>query len=64
MATADPGVALAPLLADRQEGDPGPFDAEDPLGEEGAHLGVLVEVLAARIGVGADVEEDERPGLR
>ena len=60
----DPGIALALLLADRQQGDPRPLHAEDPLGEEGAHLGVLVEVLAARVGVGADVEEHERPRCR
>ncbi len=59
----DPGVALALLLADREERHPRVRDAQHPLGEEGAHVGVLVEVLGGRIGIGADVEEHERPGF-
>ena len=36
-------------------------DADDALGEDRAHPGVLDEVLGRRVGVGADVEEHERP---
>ena len=57
----DPGVALALLLADREQRHAWTFDAQDPLREQGAHVRVLVEVLGRRVGVGADVEEDERP---
>ena len=57
----DPGVALALLLADRQQRDAGPGHAQHPLGEDRAHLGVLGEVLGRRVGVGADVEQDHGP---
>ena len=56
----DAGVALALLLADREERDAGPLDAEGALGEQGAHVGVLGEVLRGRVGVRPDVEEHER----
>ena len=36
-------------------------DAQDALREDRAHPGVLGEVLGRRVGVGADVEEHERP---
>ena len=58
----DPGVALALLLADRQQCHARPGDAQDALGEDRAHLGVLDEVLRGRIRVGADVEQDHRAG--
>ncbi len=57
----DPRVALALLLADRQERHARPGDTEDPLGEDRAHLRVLDEVLRGRIGIGPDVEQDHRP---
>ena len=56
----DPGITLALLLADRQERHAWPGDAQDALGEDRAHLGVLDEVLRGRIGVRADVEQDHR----
>ena len=57
----DPGVALALLLADRQQRDARLRDAQHALGEDRAHPRVLDEVLGGRVGVGADVEEDHRP---
>ena len=60
----DAGVALALLLADRQQRDARPRDAQHPLGEDRAHPRVLGEVLGGRVGVGADVEQDHRPGVR
>ena len=56
----DAGVALALLLADRQERDARLGDPQHALGEDRAHPRVLDEVLGRRIGVGADVEEDHR----
>ena len=56
----DPGVALALLLADRQQRDAGPVDAQHALGEDRAHLRVLGQVLGRRVRVGADVEQHER----
>ena len=58
----DPGVALALLLADRQQGDARVGDAEDALGEDRAHPRELGEVLGGRVRVGADVEQDHRAG--
>ena len=57
----DPGVALALLLADRQERDARLGDAQHALGEDRAHPRVLDEVLGGRVGVRADVEQDHRP---
>ena len=51
----DPGVALALLLADRQQGDAGPVDSQDTLAEDRAHLRVLRKVLGVEIRVGPDV---------
>jgi hypothetical protein len=56
----DPEIALALLLADREEGHPRVADADDALGEDRPHPGVLGEVLGRRIGVRPDVEQDER----
>jgi hypothetical protein len=52
-------VALALLLADREQRDPRLLDAENSLGIQRAHVGELVQVVAARVHVRADVEEDE-----
>ncbi len=60
----DPGVALALLLPDREQRDARAGDPDHALGEDRAHLGVLEQVLRGRVGVGADVEEDQRPGVR
>ena len=51
----DAGIALALLLADREEGDARSLDPEGALGEEGAHPGVLGQVLGSRVRVGPDV---------
>ena len=59
----DPGVALALLLADAQQRDARIRDAEDALREDRAHPRVLGEVLGRRVGVGADVDEDQRSGV-
>ena len=59
----DGQVALALLLADREQRDARLRDAQDPLGVERAHVGELVEVVAGRVHVGADVEQHERAGL-
>ena len=48
-------VALAPLLADRQQSDTRFLDAQDALGVDGAHVRELVQVVAARIHVRADI---------
>ena len=58
------GLALATLLADRQQGDSGPSTPRTRSAKMAPMCGVLVEVLTARVGVGADVEEDEGPRLR
>ena len=60
----DPRIALALLLADREQGDPRRGDAEHALREDGAHPRVLHEVLRGRVGVGADVEEHHRARRR
>ena len=60
----DPQVALALLLADRQQGHAGRRNAQDAFAEDRAHPGVLGQVLRARIGVCADVEEHERAAVR
>ena len=51
---------LSRLLADREEADPGPLDAEDGGAEGGAEEGELDQVLGADLDVGADVEEEDR----
>ena len=56
----DPGVALALLLADREQRDPRPVHAQHPLREDRAHPRVLGEVLRGRVRVRADVQQDER----
>ena len=61
VAPLDPGVALALLLADRQQRDARPVHAQHALGEDRAHARELGEVLGGRVGVGADVEQHERP---
>ena len=58
----DPLVALALLLADREEGDTRPREIVDALDEDRAHPGVLGEVLSRGVGVRPDVQEDELRG--
>ena len=57
-------LALAALLADRQQRDGRVAHAEHALGEDRAHVRVLVEVRAGRVGRGADVEQDDRSAGR
>jgi hypothetical protein len=57
-------VALALLLADGEQRDARILDAENPLCVDGAHVRELVEIVAARVHVRADVEQDERARLR
>ena len=57
----DPGLALALLLPDREQRDARAVHAQHALGEDRAHARVLREVLRGRVGVGADVEQHERP---
>ena len=59
----DAGVALALLLADRQEGDTWPRDTLDAFREDRPHPGVLDEVLRRGVRVGADVQQDHRSGI-
>ena len=47
----------------RQQRDPRVVDAQHLLGEDRAHPRVLGEVLGGRVGVGADVEQDDRSRL-
>ena len=51
-------VALAGLLADRQQANTRLGDGEAVVGEDRAHLGELHEPLRLHVGVGAGVEED------
>ena len=60
MGFTDELVALLRLLADREERDGRALDLERVLGEDGAHVGELEQVLGARVGVGARVEQHAR----
>ena len=60
----DAGVALALLLADREQGHPRPHHAQHVLAEDGAHPRVLRQVLRGGVGVRADVQEHERHRTR
>ena len=51
-------VALLGLLADREQADARLLDAEDLLGEDGAHVGELEQVLGPVVGVRAGVDQD------
>ena len=53
-------VALLVLLADREQAHLGPAHVEELLAEHRAHVGELQEVLRARVGVRAGVEQDAR----
>ena len=53
-------VALLRLLADREQPHLGLVDVEDLLGEDGAHVRELEQVLGARVGVRAAVEQHRR----
>ena len=57
-------VALLRLLADREQAHLGPFDVEDLVGEDRAHVRELEQVLRPRVRVRAGVEQDGRPLLR
>ena len=52
------------LLAVGQQAHPRALDAEHGAREGGAHECELLEVLAARLGVGADIEQRHGPGGR
>ena len=56
-------VALAGLLADREQADPGLGDAEPHAGQRDAGERPLGEQVGGRLDAGAGVEEDQRPGL-
>ena len=58
---ASPLPFSSPIESRATRGD---GDAEHALREDRAHPGVLGEVLGGRIGVGADVEQHHRPGVR
>ncbi len=60
VARCDARVALALLLADREQRDARVRDVHHALGEDGAHPRVLGQVLGRGVGVGADVEQQER----
>ena len=57
----DEVVALALLLADAHQSDPGVLQADDRLHEDLAHDGELDEVVGLAVGVGPDVEEQGLP---
>ena len=57
-------VALLRLLADREQAHLGIGHVEDLLGEDGAHVRELEEVLGPRVGVGARRRSAPRPEPR
>ncbi len=56
----DPDVSLALLLAEREERDARAPYTDHVLGEDRTHVRVLGQVLRRGVGVGADVEQQER----
>ena len=56
-------LALAALLADREQRHAGILDAEHLLGVDRAHPRVLGQVEAGRVGRGADVQQHERAAV-
>ncbi len=56
----DPLLALAALFPDREQRDRRLMDAQHLLAEDRPHACVLGQVVAGRIGRGADVQEHER----
>ncbi len=57
-------VPFLALLADREQSHLGIADLEDLLREDGAHVRELEEMLGARVGVGAGVDEHGATDLR
>ena len=60
MRLADEAVPLLRLLADGEKGDVRVGDAQDLLGEDGAHMPELDEVLRASVGIRARVDQHGR----
>src|SRR5262249_1643518 len=54
-------VALARLLADREEAHLRVGDSEDLLGEDRSHVAELEQVLGSRVGIRTRVEHDAEP---
>jgi len=58
------GVTLGVLRADGEQADAGLLVAENFLGKDGAHHGVVEEVLGAGVDVGAGIDQDEQVCFR